>query len=246
MKLGLVSVSFRDKSPREILQAMADCGLGYIEWGSDVHCPPEQAEEIADLQNQYGVVCCSYGTYFRLDVTTLEELPQYIRAAKCLGTDILRLWCGDRHPERYAPEEREALFSQCRQAAKMAEQAGVTLCMECHMKTYTETKEGALELMEAVASPAFRMYWQPNQYRTEEENLESARLLAPYTRHIHVFHWKGKEKYPLLEAKAAWQRYLSCFRGRHCLLLEFMPDGKLQSLPAEAAALKEIVHDISV
>jgi len=80
----------------------------------------------------------------------------------------------------------------------------------------------------------------------QEENLESARLLAPYTRHIHVFHWKGKEKYPLLEAKAAWQRYLSCFRGRHCLLLEFMPDGKLQSLPAEAAALKEIVHDISV
>lgn len=242
MKLGLVSVSFRDISPQEILQAMAGCGLSHIEWGSDVHVPPEKAEEIAALQQEYGISCCSYGTYFRLGVTPLEELPRYIRAAKLLGTDILRLWCGDRHPQRYAPEEREALFAQCRQAAGMAEQAGVTLCMECHMATYTETSAAALELMEAVASPAFRMYWQPNQYRTEEENLEYAKALARYTLHIHVFHWKGKEKLPLLEAKAPWQRYLSCFSGSHCLLLEFMPDGKLQSLPIEAAALKEIIE----
>lgn len=241
-KLGLVSVSFRSHSPAQILAAMNAAGLCCIEWGSDVHCPPEKAEEIADLQKGYGIFCCSYGTYFRLGITPLEELPRYIRAAKHLGTDILRLWCGDRHPESYPPQEREALFCHCRQAAKMAEQADVTLCMECHMKTYTETKEGALELMEAVASPAFRMYWQPNQYRTEEENLESARLLAPYTHHIHVFHWKGEEKYPLLEAKVPWQRYLSCFAGSHYLLLEFMPDGKLSSLSAEAAALKEIVQ----
>ena len=89
-------------------------------------------------------------------------------------------------------------------------------------------------------SQAFRMYWQPNQYRTEEENLNYAKLLAPYTVNIHVFNWKGKEKYPLREAKDIWRTYLTCF-GDNALLLEFMPDGRLETLETEAAALREIV-----
>ena len=43
--LGLCSVSFRKHTPEEILRAMKDAGLSVIEWGSDVHCPPEKAEE---------------------------------------------------------------------------------------------------------------------------------------------------------------------------------------------------------
>ena len=63
-------------------------------------------------------------------------------------------------------------MAQCREAAKIAEAEGVTLCLECHRNSYTETKEGALDVMQTVDSPAFRMYWQPNQYRTIEENIE--------------------------------------------------------------------------
>ena len=36
---GLVSVSFRDHSPEEILVAMQQAQLTCIEWGSDVHAP---------------------------------------------------------------------------------------------------------------------------------------------------------------------------------------------------------------
>ena len=220
-KLGLVSVSFRGCSPKQILMAMKDAGLNYIEWGSDVHVPPEKAEEIALLQKNYGITCCSYGTYFRLGVTPMEELPAYIAAAKLLGTDILRLWCGNKNSEEYTEEEKAFLFRACREAAAIAERNGVTLCMECHNKTYTNKKEAAMELMQAVGSESFRMYWQPNQHRTEAENLEYARLLSPYTEHIHVFNWKGKDKYPLQDAKALWQKYLDCFDADRALLLEF-------------------------
>lgn len=240
-KLGLVSVSFRSYSPEQILTAMKDAGLNYIEWGSDVHVPPEKAEEIALLQKNYGIACCSYGTYFRLGVTPMEELPAYIAAAKLLGTDILRLWCGNKNSEEYTEEEKAFLFRACREAGAIAERNGVTLCMECHNKTYTNKKEAALELMQAVGSESFRMYWQPNQHRTEAENLEYARLLSPYTEHIHVFNWKGKDKYPLQDAKALWQKYLDCFDADRALLLEFMPDGKLETLKTEAGALREIV-----
>ena len=246
--LGLVSISFRSLSPGDILKAMADAGLTCVEWGSDVHAPADdlcRLEEIIRLQRRYGITCSAYGTYFRLGVTPLEELPAYIRAAKLLGTDILRLWCGDRNSEDYDAEGKQALFAACRDAAKLAEQAGVTLCMECHNNTYTNRARTALELMEAVASAAFGMYWQPNQYRTVEENLEYARLLAPYTRHLHVFNWEGKSRFPLEEGLAVWQRYLSCFTGERTLLLEFMPDNAPESLPAEARALRALAEQAS-
>ena len=244
-KLGLVSISFRKHSPQEILVAIQSTPLTCIEWGSDVHCPPEKAAELAALQQEYGVECCSYGTYFRLGETPLEELPAYIDAAKKLGTAILRLWCGNRNSEDYAPAERDTLFAACRQAASLAERAGVTLCMECHNNTYTNRKESALELMKAISSPAFRMYWQPNQFRSHRENTESARLLAPYTERIHVFHWIGKEKFPLQEGADLWREYLPAFRGQP-LLLEFMPDGLLSTLPTEAEALKRLAEDCSL
>jgi len=240
--LGLVSVSFRDHSPEEILSAMKRCGLGAVEWGSDVHVPPHSARSIAALQKRCGVECCSYGTYFRLGVTPTAQLAEYIAAAKTLGTHILRLWCGNKNSEDHSPTEKEELFGECRRAADMAEKGGVTLCMECHGETYTNTAQAAYELMQEVGSPHFRMYWQPGQYRTKAENLEYARLLAPYTKHLHVFNWAGEEKYPLGDAVQTWREYLDCFEGSRTLLLEFMPDGRIESLEREVQALKRIAE----
>ena len=36
---GLASVSFRDLSPEQIIEAVKKAGLRWIEWGSDVHAP---------------------------------------------------------------------------------------------------------------------------------------------------------------------------------------------------------------
>lgn len=244
---GLVSVSFRDLPLEKVIMSSAQAGLKYIEWGSDVHAPytnTERLAEIVKLQEKYGVTCCSYGTYFRLAVTPIEELAGYIRAAKMLGTDILRLWCGNKKSEDFTLQEKTFLFGQCKKAAAMAEEAGVMLCMECHRKSYTETKEGALELMQAVDSPAFRMYWQPNQMRTVDENVEYIRLLKDYITHIHVFQWKETLRFSLAEGIKEWKTYLREIPGDHMMLLEFMPDDKIESLPAEAKALFELTGEI--
>ncbi len=239
-RLGLVSISFRKYAPREILQAMRVAGLTEIEWGSDVHAPPEKATEIARLQAEFGINCSSYGTYFTLGKTPLSELERYIAAAKTLGTGILRLWCGEKNSEEYSEAEKSVLFTECRNAAEIALENGVTICMECHNHTYTNRKESALELIRAVGSPQFRMYWQPNQYRSERENLAAAKLLAPYTEHLHVFHWRGDDRLSLAGAVGLWRSYLAGFPGEKTLLLEFMPDDRLASLATEARALREI------
>lgn len=245
MKAGLCSVSFRKLSPRMICQAAADAGLSCIEWGSDVHMPiknPQRLQEIVQLQQEFGISCCSYGTYFYLGSTPIEELSDYIRVAKILGTNILRLWCGKKNRESTTEEEKAILFDHCRRAAKKAEEENVILCLECHRNTYTETKEGALELMEYVNSKHFRMYWQPSSIHTIEENLRYARPLSPYTYHLHVqYHEDGKLQ-PLEAGIQIWQKYMKEFPGEHCVLLEFMPDHQVSSLPAQAKALYEIIE----
>ena len=242
---GLVSISFRDQTPEAILRACTEANLKFIEWGSDVHAPCHdiaQLEYIAALQKQYGISCCSYGTYFRLGHSPIEELPQYIHAAKILGTNILRLWAGRKKVSDCTPDERTAFIDQCRQAAAIAQEHDVILCLECHRRSYTETRDGALELMEAVHSPNFRMYWQPNPDISLADNLDYIAALNPYITHIHVFNWSGDQRYSLQEGLDTWKQYLSALSGDHHLLLEFMPDDRFQSLAGEAESLHDMIQ----
>lgn len=247
-KTGLVSVSFRKYTPEEILKEMQKVNLKYIEWGSDIHAPcddEEKLEEIVNLQKKYGIICCSYGTYFRVGVNESESIKQYISAAKKLGTDIIRIWCGNKNYEDYSSEEKQALFDECRKITRIAETECVKLCLECHNNTFTNCLYGAVEIMNEIGSYAFRMYWQPNQYRDETTNLNYAKAVAEYTETIHIFNWNGDEKYPLSEACNIWRKYLASFSGNENLLLEFMPDGQLETLKAESRAMFDIVDGIA-
>lgn len=67
LNTGLVSVTFRDKTPEEIISAVKQCGLEGIEWGGDVHVLPgdvSRAREIRHLTEQAGLAVWAYGSYF--------------------------------------------------------------------------------------------------------------------------------------------------------------------------------------
>ena len=243
-KTGLVSVSFRSLSPEEIIDLCVSSGLKYVEWGSDVHAPASDRARlcrIADLQKQSGIVCSSYGTYFRIGTDPVEKIEEYIYAAKCLGTEVLRLWCGDRSSAEYSPEEKEALAEDCAALAAIAKKRGVVICLECHRGTFTDEKDAALWLMERVNSPAFKMYWQPEVIHSFEENLAYALALKDWVVNVHVFNWDTAGRYPLIGAAEKWRKYLSVFSGEEHLLLEFMPDDRPESLATEAKSLFEII-----
>jgi len=244
--LGLVSVSFRSETPEKIIEATVKSGLGAIEWGSDIHAPfddEKKLKKIAKLQKEYGIICSSYGTYFRLGKTPLHELERYIAAAKVMGTDILRLWCYDKCRADMTEKEVDELLEESFLAAEIAKNHDVTLCMECHKKTFTENPDDAVFLMNEVNSENFRMYWQPFQWQCAEENIINARKIAPYTKNIHVFNWRAAEKLPLSDATEDWKKYLKEFSHPCNLLLEFMPNGTIDELSTEAESLRKIVGD---
>ncbi len=242
-KCGLVSISFRNHTSEELVKAVSEAGLDAIEWGSDVHAPYadiEKLENIVNLQKEYNVECSSYGTYFYLGRDDIALLPEYIKAAKILGTDILRLWCGVKGSESYTDEEKEELFEICRKASKIAEKENVRFCMECHAGTYPDTPESAVELMKAVNSPNFKMFWQPNQHQSVEYNEDFAKKVLPFAENVHVFYWEGIERFPLEKGKEDWRKYLDILGGKRYLLLEFLYDDKLTSLKGEGKTLLEI------
>ena len=251
-RLGLVSISFRQHTPREILETMKQAGLTCIEWGSDVHAPrrdKERLREIVTLQKEYGIDCASYGTYFRLGETPMEELPDYIAAAKILGTNIIRLWCGNKCGADMTDEEWASLLAVCREAARIAEENEVVFCMESHHSTLTERMEDSLTLMREINSPYFRLYWQPFQWLEAEENLPIAQNIGPFTEIVHVFQWKKPKldptRFSLYEGAEEWRSYLRAIPAPRTLLLEFMPDDQLSTLPTEAEALRTIIGGLA-
>ena len=44
-----------------------------------------------------------------------------VKAAKILGTDIVRIWCGGKNSEDFTEQEKNELFEEGRKAAKIAE-----------------------------------------------------------------------------------------------------------------------------
>lgn len=241
-KLGLASIAFRRLTVEQIIAVAKKAGLGYIEWGSDVHAPKDDVENldrVARLTREAGLQVSSYGTYYRIDLNAPEDILDYIAAAKRLGTNILRIWC-------YAsdePEEQERRYEVCRQLAKIAEENGAIICAECHSGNMTDNKDSSLELMQAVNSPAFRMYWQTNENYNPEENLDFVKAVAPYVANVHVFNWHGRARFPLEEAEAAWKQYAKVLGSDHVYLIEHMPDNDETLLPADADTLRRITAE---
>ncbi len=244
---GLVSVSFRDRAPSEIMNACAACGLAAIEWGSDVHAPATDLARLAAIareQRDAGVVCSSYGSYFRVGKDAPADIEPYIAAAQALGTDTIRIWCGVKGSAEHSDADAARIVDACAAIVRTAEREGVKLCTEFHIDTFTDCAETVLALARALGSPSFKTYWQPNQNKSVDWNLAAARAAAPLVENIHVFNWRGNDKFPLADAIDEWQSYLRCFGGEHYALLEFMPDGRLESLATEAAALRSILEAI--
>ncbi len=245
-KKGVVSVSFRDKTPEEIVESAAESGLQCIEWGSDVHVPfnnLENAREVFEKTAQKGLFVSSYGTYFGIDRDGLSELNCYMETAKALHTNKMRIWPPGKPSKKIiADGEWKSYVKKTSRLAQVAEKSGIVLMLECHPFTLTDDYNAALEFFEAVNQPNLRLCWQPNQYKSLDYNLKSIKKLKRYIENVHVFNWDKTQRYPLEDGIETWKSYLKEIEASpHCLLLEFMHDDKFSSLPQTAAALDEII-----
>lgn len=249
IKTGLASVSFRQNSVEEIVNAAAAAGLDGIEWGSDIHVPSgdlKKAEYVKNLCGSVGLSISSYGSYFRFGVAenTDDGWAEYLKTASALGTDVIRVWCGNKGSREISGEEYSLAVNQAKRFCKTALDFGITAALECHNFTVTDDYNSSLKFLRDAGQKNLKMYWQPNQYKDAEYNLKSAKALSGVTENVHTFHWIGDNRYPLSDGIDVWKKYADIFKTQNrdrYFLLEFMHDDDINSLSRTAEALRLII-----
>ena len=243
---AVTSVSFRKNTPKEIIEAVREAGLTAIEWGSDVHVQPGDLTFAADIRKQTeaaGLTVCSYGTYYKLGnhENPAKEFADILATAEVLGASVIRIWGDGEGSANISAARRQCLTEEALCLSRMAAERNIVISLECHHGTITDRYESAVEFLTRVHAPYFLTYWQPNQFESDTYNQEAAAALAPFTTNLHIFSWDAENRYPLAHGKDIWEKYLEPFRKQDrdfALILEFMPDDRIETLAREAATLK--------
>jgi len=246
---GLVSVSFRDLSADALIRYAKETGLQAIEWGGDVHVPAGDttaASTAAEAMKAAGLTTTEYGSYYEIGQSDPADIDGVIACAKVLGTGIVRVWAYVKNYGDCTPEEYANAVADAKRICDLA--PDLQFGLECHNWTLTEDYHDALRYLQDVDRPNFKMFWQPNQFRTHAYNIEACAALLPYIVAVHVFSWEGVNKqtkqvifFPLDYHTDRWTDYLMILQNApvECLplMLEFMHDGRIDSLPEATGVL---------
>lgn len=242
---GLVSITFRQLSPRQIVELVAQAQLTGIEWGGDIHVPHgdiAQARRVAQMTTEAGLRVAAYGSYYRVGHPEDVAFEAVLESAVALGAPLIRVWAGKQGTDSADDAYFQMVVEDTRRIADLAAARSIPIVYEFHRNTLTDTNNAARRLLEAVDHPNVRSYWQPPRGSNLNENLAGLQTIKPWLAGLHVFHWDRVtfERLPLLE-DPTWMDYLHAAHvtGYNMYaLLEFVRDDDPQQFLADAATLR--------
>lgn len=244
MLTGLTSISFRQLTADEIIALTVKAGLDGIEWGGDVHIPPASpklAALVAEKTRAAGLKVLSYGSYWRCDDPAAFD--GILESAKALGAPIIRVWAGSKTIDEITGGEFDSILLNVRTAAEKAAACGIGIAFEYHRGTLTQTKEGAVWLLEHLPMENVTTYWQPNPDITFEEQLQEIDDVKDRLSYLHVFAWeKGNIRFPLEHAAGKWKEYFTRAKAK-AALIEFVAGDTPEQFLADAAVLKKLAAE---
>lgn len=239
---GLVSVTFRPLAPERICTLAREANLSLLEWGGDIHVPSGDfatARKVRELTDANGLRSSSYGSYYRC-TENAEEARAILQTAEVLGAGNIRVWAGQSGSADTSPEARQSVADAIRALCTEAAPRGITVSTEFHQGTLTDHWESAVRLAEEVERDNFRLYWQPNQFRDHDYNVTALRRVLPHLSGVHVFHWLGRDKFPLSDGERFWRDFLDILADSehdHPLYMEFVADDTEEQFRRDAETL---------
>ncbi len=247
---GLVSISYRELSPREILDLCVAAQLQGIEWGGDIHVPHGEAQiarEVGQMTRDAGLQIAAYGSYFRCGGAL--QFERVLESAVELGAPLIRVWAGQ------DGDDFGAVTEDLRRICALAGAQNIGISTEYHGGTLTETRDSTARLLGELSGDGLKTLWQPLRRGAGmnlkiTENLEDLRAVAPYLSNVHVYEWRdieaGKTRRFSLRNSVQWPRYIEELKrigGDRWLLLEYVPEDHLGALKGEALALRELLSE---
>ncbi len=252
---GLVTVTFRQLSPEEILQVAKGAGLAVLEWGGDVHVPAgdtRRAREVAALTREAGLETICYGSYYRVGHEGEGGKPGFaevLATAVALGAPSIRVWAGTRGSDAADDAYFARVCDDANRIADMAAEQGVRIAFEFHDGTLNDNAEAATKFLAALPHQNIDTLWQPLVSLGAEQRDRTLEVALPRLGHVHVFHWLPGDpidRRPLAEGAVPWRDWLATMRcsGRNPdMLIEFVQGDQTAALPADASTLRSFLDD---
>lgn len=247
---GLCSISFRKLSIDELIALCAKAEIDGIEWGGDVHVPPgdiELAQSVKTKTEAAGLKLCSYGSYYRCDRES-GAFSDVLETADTLGTPIIRVWAGQKASADATADYREEVAEHLRRAVIAAREMNITIALEYHGGTLTDTQASAHQLLKEVDLPELKLYWQPRSGGEFTSDLIELDGALPHLSHVHCFHWGPggwQDRRALLDGTKEWQAYLAPIQqleGDRYVILEFVKDDSNEQFIEDAQVLRSLLN----
>ena len=185
-KLGLCSVTFRKKSAEEIVEIAKDAGIGYIEWGGDVHVKSlDDARKVKTLCDSAGIKISSYGSYYNCADYDEEKWHKVCQITKETGALSVRVWLGKKDSEKTSESEYKSLLESTKKMCDIAETYGLFVCPECHGNTFNNNTDAFLRFKADLQKDNFRTYFQSRYFRMEYD-LDRIDRTFDFTENVHI------------------------------------------------------------
>ncbi len=248
---GLVSITFRELSPVEIIDLVVKAGLRGIEWGGDIHVPHgmvSRATEIGQMTRDAGLVVAAYGSYYKVGVSQDSGLAfeRVLESALALQAPTIRVWAGDRSSEDADSAYRARVIRDSQRIADLAQVAGISISLEYHGGTLTDTNASARQFLDEVGHPNVKAYWQPPVGASPDYCVEGLTGVLGRLSNIHVFHWvrSGQNivRLALSAGAEVWARYLRAAQAAalsHYAMIEFVRDDSPAAFLEDAGVLMD-------
>ncbi len=201
MKIGFTSTSFRQiKSIEKIVKIASESKADCIEWGGDVHVKDiETAKRAKMLCDRAGIEISSYGSYYRVGSRNAEEWKNICEIASAMGAKSIRVWLGSKDSEVTDEKTYAILVEDGRNICAVAREYNLTVCPECHDKTFNNNTDAFLKIRQDIGCDNFRTYFQ-SRYKRLEYDLDRFERTLPFIESVHIsYSEQSREQFPIFK-----------------------------------------------
>ena len=254
IKSGLTSITFRQLSPKDIIDLALKANLDGIEWGGDIHAPhgdTKTAGEVYKMTVDAGLDIIAYGSYFILGYSAENGLDfrSVLDSAVALHAPVIRVWAGKVGSAEAEESYRNKIIEETKSIAKLAAEKNIEIAFESHINTLTDTGESSVDLLEEINMPNVKSYWQPDPSWSVKKNLEKINLISPWLKNVHVFQWTKKNfvRLPLSDGKEQWGKFfdkISTAGNDVYAAIEFVKDDSPEQFLNDANVLNSLINQL--
>lgn len=250
IRTGLVSITFRNLSVKDIIKLVKQAGLDGIEWGGDIHVPHgdiETAKKVRELTVEAGLAIPSYGSYYRIGTyeNYIEEFKKVLDSAVELGAPVIRVWAGNKASIDSDDNWYNKIIDESNAIGKMASDKGIKIAYEYHQNTLLDTLDSADKVMQAVNTNYVGSYWQPLNEHDMVNREQGLNDVLDYLTNVHMYYWPDCQRAPLEDGVDEWNKYFSIINNLDrdvFALIEFVKDDSTEQFLDDAKALRQLAN----